>query len=86
MKLAEVTNLRRSFIALGSTQMCSALIMLTVLIFALPLSSTQLVISGLTGISLIYFTSSETEVSWFFEEILMWILMPIFAMALSYVV
>jgi len=64
--------------------MCSAFIMLNVLIFALPMSSTQIVISGLTGISLIYFTSSETETSWFFEEILMWVSMPVLAMALSY--
>lgn len=40
IKLSAVTNLRRSFIALGSTQMCSAFIMLNVLIFALPMSST----------------------------------------------
>ena len=66
--------------------MCSAFIMLNVLIFALPMSSTQIVISGLTGISLIYFTSSETETSWFFEEILMWVSMPVLAMLLSFAV
>jgi phosphate/sulfate permease len=37
---ASVTNLRMGFIALGSTQMCSALILVNVLIFNLPLSST----------------------------------------------
>ena len=40
LNLEQVTNLRRSFIALGSTQMCSAFIMLGILIFALPMSST----------------------------------------------
>lgn len=86
IKLEAVTNLRRSFIALGSTQMCSAFIMLNVLIFALPMSSTQIVISGLTGVSLIYFTKSETETSWFFDEIIMWVSMPILAMVLSFFV
>jgi phosphate/sulfate permease len=38
--LSEITNLRRSFIALGSTQMCSAFMMINVLIFSLPMSST----------------------------------------------
>ena len=57
INLAAITNLRKAFIALGSTQMCSAFIMLNVLIFALPMSSTQIVISGLTGASLIYFTA-----------------------------
>jgi len=86
IKLENVTNLRRSFIALGSTQMCSAFILLNVLIFALPMSSTQIVISGLTGISLIYFTSSETDITWFYEEVLMWLMMPLIAMGLCYAV
>lgn len=64
--------------------MCSAFIMLGILIFALPMSSTQIVISGLTGISLIYF--SEANTTWFFEEILMWACGPIIAMTLSFFV
>jgi phosphate/sulfate permease len=55
-----VLNLRKGFICLGSTQMCSSLIMICILIFTLPMSTTQVVISGLTGISLIYFNEMET--------------------------
>lgn len=54
----EVTNLRKAFITLGSTQLCSMLFLINVLIFALPISSTHVVISGLTGSSLIYYTES----------------------------
>ena len=64
--------------------MCSALIMINILIFALPMSSTQVVISGLTGIALIYFTKSESNRIWFLKELLMWIFMPIVGMVLTY--
>jgi phosphate/sulfate permease len=50
----QITNLRTGFITLGSTQMCSALMMINILIFALPMSTTQVVISGLAAITLIY--------------------------------
>ena len=80
----ELTNLRKGFICIGSTQMCSALIMINILIFALPMSSTQVVISGLTGIVLIYFTKQETNRIWFLKELLMWIFMPIVGMILTY--
>lgn len=35
-----IDNLRKGFICIGSTQMCSALIMINILIFSLPMSST----------------------------------------------
>ena len=80
-----VQNLRLGFIALGSTQMCSALILVNVLIFTLPMSTTQVVISGLTGISLIFFPGLDVNYSWFLYESLMWILVPLGGLALSYV-
>jgi phosphate/sulfate permease len=79
-----ITNLRTGFICLGSTQMCSALIMINILIFALPMSTTQVVISGLAAISLIYLPNANEDLSWFGWEVLMWILMPIVGLALSF--
>lgn len=38
--VSKITNLRLGFIVLGTTQMCSALILVNVLIFALPMSTT----------------------------------------------
>jgi len=58
--------------------------MINILIFALPMSSTQVVISGLTGIALIYFTKSESNRIWFLKELLMWIFMPIVGMIMTY--
>ena len=60
-----IDNLRKGFICIGSTQMCSALIMINILIFSLPMSSTQVVISGLTGVVLIYFNAEESNRLWF---------------------
>lgn len=77
--------MRLGFIVLGSTQMCSALILVNVLIFALPMSTTQVVISGLTGVSLIYFSAYGAHVAWFIEELCMWVLMPILGMTLSWI-
>ena len=81
-----VHNLRLGFIALATTQMCSALILVNVLIFALPMSTTQVVISGLASISLIFFPSLDIKYSWFLYESLMWIFVPIGGLALSYVI
>jgi len=78
-----MVNLRLGFIVLGTTQMCSALILVNVLIFALPMSTTQVVISGLTGVSIIFFQSVGAELSWFIEEIALWIVAPILGMALA---
>ncbi len=63
--------------------MCSALIMINILIFALPMSTTQVVISGLASITLIYLPASDQNVSWFGWEIAMWIIMPILGLALA---
>jgi phosphate/sulfate permease len=81
----KITNLRMGFICLGSTQMCSALIMICILIFSLPMSTTQVVISGLTGLSIIYLTGEETKNHyWFLEEALMWIFLPIVALIMAH--
>ena len=58
--------------------------MLNILMFALPLSSTQIVISGLAGVSLMYFTGDETNVIWFRNEAIIWCLMPLLGLSLSY--
>ena len=63
--------------------MCSALILVNVLIFALPMSTTQVVISGLTGVSIIFFSGIDAELSWFIEEICLWILAPVVGMGLA---
>ena len=80
----KIHNLRLGFIALGSTQMCSSLILVNVLIFALPMSTTQVVISGLTGISLIFFVGLDIKYEWFLFEVLMWVFVPIGGLVLSY--
>jgi phosphate/sulfate permease len=58
--------------------------MVFVLIFALPLSSTHVVISSLTGVSLIYYTSSETHITWFVIEITLWLVTPFIATGLTW--
>lgn len=78
-----ITNLRLGFIVLGSTQMCSALILVNVLIFAIPLSTTQVVISGLAGVSIIFFSSVGAQLWWFFVEVSLWIIAPILGMLLA---
>jgi phosphate/sulfate permease len=52
------------------------LFLVFVLIFALPMSSTHVVMSGLTGVSLIYYTVHETNYIWFAEEFAMWVITP----------
>lgn len=49
----------RGFISLGSALMSSALIMMNVTIFALPLSSTHIMFSGLAGVTLVGFHDYE---------------------------
>lgn len=63
--------------------MCSALILVNVLIFALPMSTTQVVISGLTGVSIIFFHSVGAETEWFIFELCLWIIAPILGMLLA---
>mmetsp|Transcript_45185 Transcript_45185/g.59932 ORF Transcript_45185/g.59932 Transcript_45185/m.59932 type:complete len:109 (+) Transcript_45185:396-722(+) len=64
--------------------MCSALILVNVLIFALPMSTTQVVISGLTGVSIIFFKAFGAKVDWFIIELCLWIICPILGMCLAY--
>lgn len=64
--------------------MCSALIMINILIFALPMSTTQVVISGLAAITLIYLPQEEQDTKWFGLEILFWVCMPMLGLALAY--
>ena len=82
--VSKITNLRLGFIVLGTTQMCSALILVNVLIFALPMSTTQVVISGLTGVSVIFFHAFGAQVQWFILELCLWIICPILGMLLAY--
>lgn len=63
--------------------MCSALILVNVLIFALPMSTTQVVISGLTGVSIIFLQAVNAEINWFILEICLWVLAPIMGMLLA---
>jgi phosphate/sulfate permease len=61
------------------------LFLINVLIFALPISSTHVVISGLTGSSIIYYTE-KTENDhriWFAEEMGMWMITPALAIGLT---
>ena len=81
--VASITNLRLGFIVLGSTQMCSALILVNVLIFALPMSTTQVVISGLTGVSIIYFSAIDADLNWFILELSLWIIAPMLGMLIA---
>lgn len=81
--IASIVNLRLGFIVLGTTQMCSALILVNVLIFALPMSTTQVVISGLTGVSIIFFSAIDAKLTWFIEELILWIIAPILGMGLA---
>ena len=64
--------------------MCSAFILVNVLIFALPMSTTQVVISGLTGVSVIFFSAVEANLGWFIQEIALWVSCPIAGMLVSY--
>ena len=84
IKFDAITNLRLGFIVLGSTQMCSALILVNVLIFALPMSTTQVVISGLTGVSFIFFSAIGADVFWFIEELCMWMLCPLLGICMAW--
>lgn len=63
--------------------MCSALIMINILIFALPMSTTQVVISGLASITLIYLPNTSKDMSWFGFELLMWVSLPVVGLFLT---
>lgn len=71
------------------TKMSSCLIMINVTIFALPLSSTIVMFSGLSGVTLMAFSSYEhlddlVITRWLIAEGLIWVFTPLIAMALTY--
>lgn len=71
------------------TKMSSCLIMINVTIFALPLSSTIVMFSGLSGVMLYAFNTYEhldslVITSWLISEFLIWVFTPLIAMALTY--
>jgi phosphate/sulfate permease len=74
------------FLSLGCALMSSALIMMNVTIFALPMSSTQIMFSGLAGVTIAAFWSIEEEivkVEWLIIELIIWIFSPIIAVGLT---
>ncbi len=59
--------------------MIAAFLMMVVTIFGLPMSSTQIVFSGLTAVSLKYFTGGPEVIikwQWLTAEFLIWIITP----------
>ena len=63
--------------------------MINVTIFALPLSSTIVMFSGLTGATFVAFwdysgLNSLVETGWLITEALIWVLSPIVAICLTY--
>jgi len=48
------------------------------------MSTTQVVISGLAAITLIYLPSEDQNASWFAVEVLMWVAMPVLGLLMSY--
>jgi len=63
--------------------------MINVTIFALPLSSTIVMFSGLSGVTLMAFSSYEhlddlVITRWLIAEGLIWVFTPLIAMALTY--
>lgn len=79
----------KGYISLGSALMSSALIMMNVTIFALPMSSTHIMFSGLAGVTLMAFRDSNqlfklVKTQWLIIEMLIWILTPIISMGLTY--
>jgi|LauGreDrversion4_2_1035121.scaffolds.fasta_scaffold158505_2 phosphate/sulfate permease len=69
--------------------MSSALIMMNVTIFALPMSSTHIMFSGLAGATLVAFRGYEhldklVKTWWLIIEGLIWILTPVVSVALTY--
>ena len=60
--------------------------LVNVTIFALPMSSTQIVFSGLTGIALIFLKGGQGEVvdaKWLSLELMFWLLTPVAAVLIS---
>lgn len=69
--------------------MSSALIMMNVTIFALPMSSTHIMFSGLAGVTLYAFRgyvrlNELVNTRWLVVETLIWVLSPVISMAITY--
>ena len=74
------------FLSLGCALMSSALIMMNVTIFALPMSSTHIMFSGLSGATLVAFWSvgdQIVKIEWLIIELIIWIFSPIIAVGLT---
>ncbi len=87
------------FISLGSAlvillnntiKMSSALIMMNVTIFALPMSSTHIMFSGLSGATLFAFRDFHSlgqgvivQTTWILVEALIWVFTPIISVGLT---
>ena len=69
--------------------MSSALIMMNVTIFALPMSSTHIMFSGLAGVTLVAFRDYENlnhlvKTQWLIIEGLIWIFTPMISGVMTY--
>lgn len=69
--------------------MATCLIMINVTIFALPMSSTYIAFSGLTGVTMTAFGFNPENknlmvISWLIGEMLIWIFSPLVSMGLAY--
>lgn len=66
--------------------MIAAFLMMVITIFGLPMSSTQIVFSGLAAISLKYFTGINEEIinwGWLSGEFIIWIISPPFGILIA---
>ena len=69
--------------------MSSALIMMNVTIFALPLSSTHIMFSGLAGVTVVAFRNYDhlselVKTQWLVIEMLIWIFSPVISMGMTF--
>jgi phosphate/sulfate permease len=58
--------------------------MLNVTIFALPLSATHIVFSGLTAVSIFFLNFIMEDIKWLLLEFISWILSPIICISITY--
>lgn len=69
--------------------MATCLIMINVVIFALPMSSTYITFSGLTGVTLFVFGLNPdglelVTTNWLITESLIWVFAPVISMGMTY--
>eukprot|EP00347_Sterkiella_histriomuscorum_P021274 403334582 len=82
----------KGFLTLGSSLMATCLIMINVVIFALPMSSTYITFSGLTGVTLFVFgfnpynNDKLVTTEWLIAESLIWVCTPVISMVLAYLI